>query len=178
MKGVQGLGALLLCALGLLSCTWLSGRSDDDSISTQAGAIKARPCSADSDCETGFCDVDACAEPDAAFLYGAQGCDEDYEPPGGGKEGVGCGAYVCRESRCRSCVSDDECTPGNPYGPPRCYEQAGRPGKSCGVMLEEDIDLEVDAPPPEPAGGSPSNGGTTTTSPSPPPPGGGGADGG
>lgn len=172
MKGVRGFGALSVCAVGVLSCLSACERSDDDSISTQGSAIKAPPCEVDSDRETGFCDVDACAEPDAAaFPYGAE-CDEDKQQLGG-KLNDPCGAYVCRDGRCRSCVSDDECGEGNSNGPSECHEWQDRPGKGCGVILDADIDLHA-TPPPQPAGGSPSNGETTTVSP--PPPGEGGAD--
>lgn len=41
-----------------------------------------------------------------------------------------CGAYLCIESRCRSCQTDAECQAE--LGAPRCIATLDHPGRRCG----------------------------------------------
>jgi hypothetical protein len=90
-------------------------------------------CSNDGDCGNGeFCDrPGTCEEVKSDVRYGT-GCDESsYD--GMDRDLNSCAAYVCRESRCRSCQSDAECV--SEHGAPACTQPsvAGWPGLSCGV---------------------------------------------
>ena len=101
----------------------------------------AVPCDADNQCDTGFCDLGLCAEPeitlegDVETGYGAV-CDDEYVFPGGAipapQEAPCVGGYKCKDDRCRSCESSDECGDELPRG---CYIVPGEPGQSCGNMV-------------------------------------------
>jgi hypothetical protein len=81
-------------------------------------------CVEDGDCVTHFCDLERCAEPDVqGNRYGAE-CDESEPDP----RIQLCGAYRCRDGRCRSCESSADCG-----ADARCYIVPDRPGQSCGA---------------------------------------------
>jgi hypothetical protein len=88
-----------------------------------AGAICAR----DTDCRSGFCDRDVCAN---LFPERSRGGECDRAPFISNSKGErvdrACGRYLCLDHRCRSCTSDAECesylgggkcTPANTHNP-------------------------------------------------------------
>ena len=84
-----------------------------------------------SECEQGlFCDRGTCVPVQNA--YGRE-CMDGLFPVQGLKESrlYICAAYVCENSRCQSCTSDEECM--EKLGAPRCSEEPGFPGRSCGL---------------------------------------------
>lgn len=112
----------------LAGCACASNSSEEGGVSTHAAvagqpdaAVAEQPeCGADSDCDTGFCDLGHCAAVDGP--YGRTPCISDPGP----KEDV-CGAYLCVDGRCRSCSSDSDCGSGS-----KCYIHPDRPGQRCG----------------------------------------------
>ena len=86
-------------------------------------------CHADEDCQSTFCDLGICRIPEGQ--YGAVCTPAPFTEEGlrDGKLNT-CGAYVCREGRCRSCNSDRQCQ--QDYGAPTCQLHPSRPGKRCG----------------------------------------------
>lgn len=83
-------------------------------------------CASDSACPEGFCDRGMCAAYSSNVPYGAP-C---AAPPAGGYNP--CGAYVCVDHRCRSCVADSEC--GSPVS--TCNHYPGDPGRACGRVVD------------------------------------------
>ena len=100
-------------------------------MTTDIGADMAAECSTDPECQTGFCDRGQCAVPVPQYLYGQQ-CTPAPIGPDGLRDGTlhFCGAYLCIDGRCRSCVSDEECK--TEMGAPDCTDFAPRPGFRCG----------------------------------------------
>lgn len=95
-------------------------------------------CSRDDDCGASlFCDLGTCRSEEPNQLYG-MACQA--APSDGHKQEL-CGAYVCQEGRCRSCVSDAQCEAAEVT----CRTLPGRPGKRCGRTLEPS-DATAEAP--------------------------------
>lgn len=89
-------------------------------------------CRADTDCPDGFCDrTGACAAIDTALRHGTA-CKRAPELPTGNVEPLlnTCGAYLCTDARCRSCLTDEECN--LEYMAPQCRSVATGPGNRCG----------------------------------------------
>lgn len=136
------LAAVLVSACGIAP---EPAPSQQTSASGQTSAPDARACSADSVCGAGeFCDRGRCVAVYEPHRYGWP-CDPSTEPTEadlaadpllGGKINS-CGAYVCRDLRCRSCSSDADC-PGDRA---RCYDGATADpplrGWRCGVPPTE-----------------------------------------
>jgi hypothetical protein len=110
------LGATILCVGLLAGCAHGS-----------AGA--SATCKADIDCDVGFCDRGGCAEREGVF---GAACTPAPRTAEGVRDGKlhSCGAYLCIDSRCRSCQSDSQCQAE--LGAPRCLASPGRPGFRCG----------------------------------------------
>jgi hypothetical protein len=106
--------------------------SDGSDSSTSSGST-VMPCETDAECDTGFCDLEVCAEPERDGGYGTV-CDDEFDPlPGFPPPNVDpyCASYRCKGERCRSCESSDECGTELPSG---CYIVPGEPGQSCRNM--------------------------------------------
>jgi hypothetical protein len=94
-------------------------------------------CVGDTDCSSGFCDGDTCAEAGQSETFG-RSCgpipvDENTGEPYWRLDV--CGSYLCKDGRCRSCVSDEECkakVSGLTVSRVTCGVEPGRPGRSCG----------------------------------------------
>lgn len=86
-------------------------------------------CTADDNCQSGFCDLGTCKEIDGQ--YGAY-CSPAPRTAEGYRDGKlnTCGAYICIDHRCRSCLSDEQCL--QEYGASKCQSHALRPGHRCG----------------------------------------------
>jgi hypothetical protein len=89
------------------------------------------------------------------YGYGAA-CDDDYESTAGGLIGPELAPCIygtrCKEDRCRSCETSDECGTQLPEG---CYIKPGEPGQRCGNnVLDNDWTLVDDGPSGE-GGGEP-----------------------
>jgi hypothetical protein len=100
-----------------------------------AGAESAPECTLDGDCDDNrFCDRGQCATPVDEFKYGTQ-CTPAPILPEGLRDGKFhmCGAYLCIDGRCRSCISDEECQ--IELGSPVCVPRPPRPGRRCGAAL-------------------------------------------
>ena len=122
---------------------------------TPEASIAPKPCAEDGECAPGFCDRGVCA----AMGKGGYGrlCDLPPEPeaeppppapkPGKvwGRTGLEyyCGAYRCREGRCRSCQSNDECGPD----PAVCKTTEGFPGRRCGAPPKAETPAPAASPP-------------------------------
>ena len=122
-------GLIVLTLLTISACTQAAGNPKARSAST------VRPsCARDEDCVGGFCDRGTCAslqlEPAPGF-YGVA-----CAPPPLSADGrpdltnYRCGAYLCLQSRCRSCSADSECR--DALGAPTCGVGEGRSGRMCG----------------------------------------------
>lgn len=103
--------------------------------SSNSGGSPAGDCLSDADCaKTEVCDSDGqCLAQVDADRFGVE-CDESYLPtddPILGSKLRGCAAYICQASRCRSCVSNDQCQ--ELLGAPVCGVEPGRPGRRCGA---------------------------------------------
>jgi hypothetical protein len=102
--------------------------------------VPARACTNDSECGDGYCDRDRCA-----IIWT---CQSDYYRnglrcygPKSGKSGLCPG--LCLEGRCRSCLSDDECTTA--IGVRAFCDKGSDDNRVCGLSI-------IDAPssPPRP----------------------------
>jgi len=107
-----------------------SSRACDDAGPASADARSG--CASDQECDTGFCDrTGACGEPDFGSGFGTP-CTRPPETALGTPESKldTCGAYLCLEGRCRSCVDDRECQ--LELDAPQCRVVSGEPGRRCG----------------------------------------------
>jgi len=121
--GLAGFTALLLFA-----CTNTAVERDGGEESSSVSE-----CSDDSDCATGFCDRNRCAIPAEEYVYGVP-CKKAPTLPEGIRDGRihQCGAYLCIDGLCRSCISDNECLAE--LGSPACLDHAIKPGLRCGAQ--------------------------------------------
>lgn len=94
------------------------------------GILNGQSCSLDGSCLSGFCDAGQCAEPSGPFGAVCTPAPRTSDGLRDGKLNV-CGAYLCLNGRCRSCVSDTQCK--EEYGAPRCRSLAPYPGRRCGA---------------------------------------------
>lgn len=128
------LGVLLACACG--SSADKEQRAAVDASTPQTDERTSdTSCADDSACSDGyFCDLGKCVEFYEPRHYGWP-CDpslwEGADPILASKLNP-CGAYICRDLRCRSCVGDEDCEAGS------CNDGALRegsavPGWGCGV---------------------------------------------
>lgn len=101
----------------------------------ETGTPQPVTCIDDTGCAEGFCDRGLCVPTYEPRHYGWP-CDpalwEGADPILASKLNP-CGAYVCRDLRCRSCESDDDC------GSFACIDGAmdanhNKPGFGCGVL--------------------------------------------
>ncbi|MDB4943465.1 MAG: hypothetical protein JWP97_2999 [Labilithrix sp.] len=124
---------LVLTATGLLAC------SSSGSANTSVDAAPA--CTADAECSSdAFCDLGRCAP--LFHNHGAPCRESSYVPPVDAGAGAVkpppddpsyiCGAYRCREGRCRSCESDEACGPDPSVGECNTHSNPEFPGRSCG----------------------------------------------
>ena len=123
---IRRLGYLLIgAAVTFSACTGTYGDRSRPEPGSEAGAF----CRVDSDCGSGFCDQNACADPSGVYGRPCQPAPVTNEGIRDGKLNI-CGAYVCLDQRCRSCTSDTQCQ--SEYGAPYCRDHETRPGKRCG----------------------------------------------
>jgi hypothetical protein len=129
---------------GGTSSTTAAGETNGSSSGGMGTAVDAGPdgasCDSDGECESHFCDLRRCTEPDITWEdgvetgYGAV-CDDEYVFPGGAIplpwQAPCVGGYICKQDRCRSCTSSNECGTESPSG---CYFKPDHPGQSCGNM--------------------------------------------
>jgi hypothetical protein len=114
-------------ALAIAASACMQQRAGE-SVRAAAAAVDQK-CTSDGECASGFCDRNVCRAPSGIL-------GRPCEPAPRTKDGLRdamlnvCGAYLCVEGRCRSCVSDGECRAE--LGSPRCYESKGDPGRRCG----------------------------------------------
>lgn len=111
------LWAVIVIALDMLGWAHASARAE------------AVACRADRECLSGFCDRGQCAQPEGTFGAVCTPAPRTAEGFRDAKLGA-CGAYLCSDSRCRSCESDSQCQAE--LGAPRCLFSPGRPGLRCG----------------------------------------------
>ena len=113
----KALWTVVVIALNMLGCVYANGR------------VEAVACRADRECHTGFCDRGQCAQPEGAFGAVCTPVPRTADGFRDAKLHV-CGAYLCSDSRCRSCESDSQCQAE--LGATRCLSSPGRPGLRCG----------------------------------------------
>jgi hypothetical protein len=88
--------------------------------------VPARSCTDDGECGDGFCDRGRCAAIWTSTLSYGQRC--------GGNEW--CVHLPCIDGRCRSCVSDAECTWDPELQDPKCTPDPSAPGyHECGGIV-------------------------------------------
>jgi hypothetical protein len=129
--------AVLLALLAVLACSRVSADADGPAVqlaeARQADGAEAEvSCATDGDCASGFCDRARCAAKFDPRHYGWE-CDESSLPadnPIRASKLRVCGAYVCREGRCRSCLSNADCSGGGVCQ--RSHDPA-TPGWFCGA---------------------------------------------
>jgi hypothetical protein len=92
-------------------------------------AASGNTCRVDKDCREGFCDRGVCQTPEGVYGRQCKAAPRIAEGPRDGKLNT-CGAYLCLDSRCRSCTSDSQCQ--SELGSPRCYKAEEDPGYRCG----------------------------------------------
>jgi hypothetical protein len=105
--------------------------------SETGSAQAALACGADAECGgSDFCDLGACATRSSSTQRGVSSnygheCTPAQRTEGGVRDGKvnACGSHVCRDGRCRSCTSDEECV--REYGGGTCAADAERGGKRC-----------------------------------------------
>jgi hypothetical protein len=138
-RQVGTLIAFLVCGCGSSVDNGDGSRSAADTSTTQTSVQEETPadtsCVDDSTCAEGtFCDLGKCVEFYEPRHYG-WACDpslwEGADPILASKLNP-CGAYVCRDLRCRSCESDADCEAGT------CNDGVLRegspvPGWGCGA---------------------------------------------
>ncbi|HEU4404130.1 MAG TPA: hypothetical protein VFS43_02380 [Polyangiaceae bacterium] len=136
MARLAAFAAFAAFAFAFAACRSSGGvRGDGGDGSFAAGsesAASGEACRVDEDCATGFCDRDQCASPQPEHSYGRP-CTAGAAPAGdvdAAKLYV-CGAYLCRDARCRSCADDAECRAD--LDSPHCVHLTGRPGRRCGA---------------------------------------------
>lgn len=122
---------------------------------TPEASIAPKPCAGDGECAPGFCDRGVCAALGKANF--GRACDDPPRPelppapppprPGEvwGRQDLGymCHAYRCIDHRCRSCISDAECTPGQTI----CKTTEGFPGRRCGAPPKAETPAPAASPP-------------------------------
>ncbi|MEE9238627.1 MAG: hypothetical protein V3U58_03615, partial [Thermodesulfobacteriota bacterium] len=115
---------LIFSVMLVISCTVIAPAGGTDRGNTIGAA-----CQIDDDCQSSFCDLGVCSNPEGQ--YGVA-CTPAPLTPEGLRDGKlnSCGAYICSEGRCRSCNSDSQCQ--SEYGAPKCNSHSTRPGKRCG----------------------------------------------
>jgi hypothetical protein len=88
-------------------------------------------CKADDQCESGLCDRDICMDIGGLRNGNFGRACEPLKPfaQRTSRPEDECGGYICLDGRCRSCVSDAECTYWKGGG--KCEHNIGRPGNSC-----------------------------------------------
>src|SRR4030095_1271286 len=74
-------------------------------------------CASDGACETGFCDLGACALPQGLLGVPCQEAPRNASGLRDAKLNM-CGAYICADGKCRSCTSALQCQ--SEYGAPHC----------------------------------------------------------
>jgi len=117
--------------------------SSDRSISAAATIVS---CTADGDCQGDtFCDGGECVAIERT--YGSECVIPEADPATGKPRAADymCGAYVCSEGRCRSCVSNEQCA--DILGSPTCGVVAGWPGRRCGDYSVDEPSTPADPPP-------------------------------
>ncbi|MDB4943464.1 MAG: hypothetical protein JWP97_2998 [Labilithrix sp.] len=136
IKPTRARTLLVVTATGLLACS-SSGSANDTS------ADAARACTADAECSSdAFCDLGRCAPlfhdhgapcRESSYVAPVDAGLEPVKPPPDDPSYI-CGAYRCREGRCRSCESDEACS-GDASVPGECYASANPelPGRRCGA---------------------------------------------
>jgi len=100
---------------------------------TPPGARSAESCRADADCGDGFCDrTGRCEVVDLQTTRFGASCEAPPRDAAGRVEADmnPCGAYLCVDARCRSCVDDNECQ--KELGAPTCGHLESHPGARCG----------------------------------------------
>jgi hypothetical protein len=115
--------------LGLALSEGACNANEQRNINNNTKLDLGEACLEDAQCVSNFCDNLQCAMPEG--VYGRP-CVPAPTTADGLRDGKlhTCGAYLCLEDRCRSCVSDDQCQ--QELGAPRCYISEGRPGARCG----------------------------------------------
>jgi hypothetical protein len=94
-----------------------------------AAEVANPSCRSDAECPGGFCDNGTCAAMHGVF---GAACTPAPRTPEGIRDGKlhSCGPYVCSDTRCRSCSSDEQCRAE--LGAPFCVLTSGLPGRRCG----------------------------------------------
>ena len=127
--------ALVVMGLSLAAV----GCSDDEAPAPRDGGVDAGTaadasarCNRDDDCGSGFCDrAGRCQAVDEPTRFGME-CSVPARVPQGYAIGLlnTCGAYLCLEGRCRSCMEDAECQ--IEYNAPACRQLGTTRGYRCG----------------------------------------------
>lgn len=138
----------LLIAISLLShCTETTGSqrilasgastSSKDSLSgSDAGCATDVDCEESTMCDRGSCVVKApaerfgvtCPSEEESEVFVQEVCNPEPCPK---LDTRTCGAYLCQERHCRSCVSDKQCR--SRIGSEACVQRPGHPGWRCGA---------------------------------------------
>jgi len=96
--------------------------------------VPSRACTKDSECGDGFCDRGRCAAIWTCDEHYGQRC---YGPPG---QGSGLCRGLCIDGRCRTCLTDEECTTAAQGKKRICNPHLDRSGgRMCGALGAHEI---------------------------------------
>jgi hypothetical protein len=102
--------------------------------------VPKRDCKDDSECGDGFCDRGSCAAIWTSDQRYGQRCDSNRW----------CGSRPCIDGRCRSCISDAECTWARHMQAPKCIPDSYLPGsRECNGVVGSGPIIVSPGPPPQ-----------------------------